>query len=218
MDYLGSLPLINQYVLVVIYQRSRYPGIESINSTSAISVTMLLSERVQKSIQNHIGNGPPFQSKVANLMKSKGIKHNRITPLWLQVNGLVERFMRLLMKVIRAARIGENMQEFCFNFLASYRATPYPTTNIAASEMMFGTPTKYVLPHLDVKLETATDDVTETYCQKKVQSKEYIDKERAKDRTIQAGGQVLVRKCKTNKVAQNFDVTAKTINNHVITQ
>ena len=49
------------------------------------------------------------------------IIHHRITPLWPQANGLVERFNRPLMKAIRAATIqGKDIELETYRFLQSY--------------------------------------------------------------------------------------------------
>ena len=153
MDYLGPLPLNNKYVLVIIDQRSPYPEIQFVSSTSAKSLIKLLSKvfaiygNPSKVISD---NGPPFKSKfLKEYMESKGIRHHRITPVWPQANVLVERFNRPLMKVIKAAYAeGKDMQEASQTFLAAYRSTPHSSTRVAPSTIMFGREIKHTLPQV----------------------------------------------------------------------
>ena len=109
-DYLGPLPFrYNKYHLVMVDKRSRYPVVEFVNSTTASELIKVLTKTFSsfglptKVISE---NGPPFFSKAVKDYKTQnGIIHHRITPLWPQANGLVERFNRPLMKAIRAAHI-----------------------------------------------------------------------------------------------------------------
>lgn len=49
-------------------------------------------------------NGPPWKSDlIKRYFKSRGIKHQRITPLWPRANGLTERFMQSIGKCIKTA-------------------------------------------------------------------------------------------------------------------
>ena len=107
-DYLGPLP-DNKYALVMIDQRSRYPVVTFTNNTTAKNFITICNN-----VFGHFGfpetlisdNGPPFRSNdVKTYTKGKGIKHRRVTPLWLQANGEVEKFMLPLTKVICTAHI-----------------------------------------------------------------------------------------------------------------
>ena len=216
-DYLGPLPLSNKYVLVIIDQRSRYPEIEFLSSTSATQLITAL-HRVFATYGNPhkvvTDNGPPFQSKtLREFMDAQGIQHHRITPLWPQVNGQVERFNRPLMKAIKAACIeGKDMQTSCYNFLASYRATPHPATKIAPARMMFGRTTKHLLPHIPItNYNNQIDNYDKHF---KTKSKSYTDRKRhTKSRKIQIGDQVLVKQRKRNKLSANFDIVPYLVTN-----
>ena len=51
-------------------------------------------------------NRPPFMStNVKNYFKSKRVYHQKITPRWPRATGKVEKFMRPLSKIIKAAYI-----------------------------------------------------------------------------------------------------------------
>ncbi|XP_057292544.1 uncharacterized protein K02A2.6-like [Hydractinia symbiolongicarpus] len=100
-DYLGSLP-DNKYALVMIEQRSIYPVVAFTNNTTAKNFTNICNNTFA-----HFGNpetlvsdnGPPFRSnEVKRYMEKRRIYHRRVTPLWPQANGEVERFMLPLTK------------------------------------------------------------------------------------------------------------------------
>ena len=128
-DYLGPLP-DNQYALVMINQRSRYPVVTFTNNTTAKNFITICNN-----VFGHFGfpetlisdNGLPFRSNdVKTYTKGKGIKHRRVTPLWPQANGEVERFMLPLTKVICMAHIeNKNYVNEVQKFLMAYRVTPH---------------------------------------------------------------------------------------------
>ena len=85
------------YVFVIINQKSRYPEVELVRSTKAEQLIPIL-DRIFVTYGNPVvyisDNGPPFRSKmISKYMKSRGIKHQFITPIWPQGNAEVERFM-----------------------------------------------------------------------------------------------------------------------------
>ena len=131
-DYLGPLPN-GQYIFVVMDQRSRFPEVEFVNSTSANQLVSRLHRIFttygfpEKFISD---NGPPFKSfNLANYMKKYGIRHIRVMPRWPRANGEVERFMKPLTKIIQTAYIERrDWKEECYNFLLAYRSTPHVTT------------------------------------------------------------------------------------------
>ena len=86
-------------------------------------------------------NGPPFNGcrcKFADFAKHLGFKHQKITPLWPQANGLNERFMQSITKSITAAIAeGKPWRPELDALLRSYRATPHTTTKIAPAALMF---------------------------------------------------------------------------------
>ena len=93
------------YVLVVIDDYSRFPEVEIVHSTSAKAVLPKLDRvfaaygvpQVFKS-----DNGPPFNDhEFAQFADYLGLKHRRVTPLWPEANGEVERFMKTFGKVLR---------------------------------------------------------------------------------------------------------------------
>ena len=129
-DYLGPLP-DGKYAVAMIDQRSRYPIVTFTTSTSAKNLIQILTTDTFTQFgypENVVSdNGPPFQShELRQYFKQNAINHRRITPLWPQANGEIERFMLPLTKVICTAHSERKpyKQEFQ-KFLMAYRVTPH---------------------------------------------------------------------------------------------
>ncbi|RUM41893.1 MAG: hypothetical protein DSY80_08160 [Desulfocapsa sp.] len=107
-DFCGPLPS-GEYLLVVTDEYSRYPVVEIVRHTSAEVVIQRVDEmfalfgfpEVIKS-----DNGPPFQGHAwSQYVKSRGIRHRKITPQWPKANAQVENFNKPLMKAMKCAHI-----------------------------------------------------------------------------------------------------------------
>ncbi len=85
-------------------------------------------------------NGPPFQSyKWKEYLRSVSVKHKRITPLWPRANGICERIMRNINRVLRNCSIsGKNLKDELQIFLRN-RATPHSSTKVAPEQLIFKT-------------------------------------------------------------------------------
>jgi len=86
-------------------------------------------------------NGPPFNGyQFKEFAQSQGFKHRRITPAWPQANGLCERFMKNLSKVLKNSKVNnENFETELMNFLRSYRSTPHASTKFSPHHLLFKT-------------------------------------------------------------------------------
>ncbi|MCG8047363.1 MAG: DDE-type integrase/transposase/recombinase, partial [Candidatus Thiodiazotropha taylori] len=95
--------------LVIIDKRTRYPEVETVNTTSMKST----KEKLKKVFATHgtpevleTDNGPPFNAKeFAEFAEEEGFRHHRITPLHPRANGEAENFMKLLNKTEQRARL-----------------------------------------------------------------------------------------------------------------
>ena len=129
LDFLGPFPN-GQYIFVMIDQRTKYPDVEFMRSTSARNVIFAL-ERFFSSygILNNIvsNNGPPFTSyELPRYFTSKGIKHHETYSLWSQANDQVERFMpslRMSLELPSSRGKIENLKYINFIFLS--KLSPY---------------------------------------------------------------------------------------------
>ena len=131
-----------EYLLVIIDDYSRFPIVEIVHSTSSKSVipkldTIFSTHGVPAVVKSD--NGPPFNSSdFAQFASYLGFKHRKITPLWPQANGEVERMMRNLKKIYNAAKIERKSWRQEINaYLRNYRATPHSTTKCAPASLLF---------------------------------------------------------------------------------
>ena len=74
---------------------------------------------------------------------------HRITLCWSQVNGEIERSMKLMIKIIQSAYIEQNdwgnaLQEFLF----SYPVTLHSSTQIPPADLMYTHCIRYTLPEI----------------------------------------------------------------------
>lgn len=75
-------------------------------------------------------NGTPFHGKEFDIYcSSLGKEHRKVTPLWSEANGKVERFTNTLGKVIRTTT-ADNWQTEVERFLHNYRTTPHRPTSV----------------------------------------------------------------------------------------
>ena len=178
-------------LLVIIDNYSKFPEIEIVNSTSFKSVIpklekILSSFGIPEVIKTD--NGPPFNGReFAEFCQQLGIKHQKVTPLWPEANGLVERFMRNLGKTIRTAKIeNKDWKREIFTFLRNYRATPHPATGYSPAEIIFGKMARNKLPDFKRNYEKYQEKI-----------KRYADNRRhVKPQEIKIGDSVLLKKDK----------------------
>ena len=123
-------------------QRSRYPFGAVTVSTSAknlIKVFHVIFGQYGFPLKIISDDGPPFKSKeIKDYFSKHAIIHHRITPYWPQANGEIERFMKLMMKVIQSAYLEQNDWENALQeLLFSYRMTPHSSTQIPPGDLMY---------------------------------------------------------------------------------
>ena len=204
------------YVLVVIDDYSRFPEIEIVHSTSAKAVIPKLDRifaaygvpQVVKS-----DNGPPFNgSEFAQFAKYLGFKHRKVSPLWPEANGEVERFMKTFGKVLRTTA---HWKQDMYQFLRNYRATPHCTTGVAPATALFGRPIRTKLPNPVVVTSGENHDpvaMRERDAHQKLEIKTRAESRRTiKDCDIQVGDTVLVKQPKRQKLSTPYHPTPLTV-------
>ncbi|XP_064475331.1 uncharacterized protein K02A2.6-like [Ornithodoros turicata] len=196
-DFAGPLPG-NKYLLVVVDEYSRFPVVATLSSLNGGTVTTKLNDMftvhgIPEVVKTD--NGPPFFGKeFADFMKHNGIRHHRVTPLWPQANGEVERFIKNLKKTIKAACVGgHNWKDEIDEYLLNYRATPHSTTGVTPAELLFGRKIRTKLPQMQQKL--SFEDIQERDSRKKRQMKAYSDHRRhAAHHGLHKGDSVLLKR------------------------
>src|SRR5664279_966221 len=212
MDFCGPLPT-GEMLMVVIDDYTRYPVVEVINSTSANTVIATLDRILSLfSIPTEIrtDNGPPFNSEqfkqYATLM---GFHHRRVTPLFPQADGHVERFMRTLVKALQIAKIeGKNWRQELQIFLRAYRTTAHCSTKIAPSELLFNRKVRTKLPEYQLPGDDTNTPLRIQDDKAKHKMKMYADmRNNAKPSDLLIGDTVLVKQRKKDKLSSYFDPT-----------
>ena len=141
MDFYRPLPS-NEYLLVVIDRYSRFPDVEIVHSIKASAVIPKLDRifavhGIPKILKSD--NGPPFNGEECKrYLNTLGITPEFSTPPWPQGNSTVERFMQLLGKALKTAKIeGRLWKQELNRFLLQYRTTPHTTTGFPPAELLF---------------------------------------------------------------------------------
>jgi len=219
-DFAGPFPS-GDYALVVIDEYSRFPEVEIVTSTSAKTVIPRLDaifarQGIPAVVKTD--NGPPFNGNEFKAFSDNlGFKHRRITPLWPEANGSVERFMETLNKHVRVSSVdNSNWKTTLHQFLRQYRATPHSSTKVSPFEALTGRKMNCGLPTLQPtpfahsmpthSIMSKNDDAS------KMKMKAYADaRRRTAPCTLTPGTHVLVKQPKTNKLTPPFDPNPYTI-------
>ena len=141
-------------------------------------------------------NGPPFNSEEFKRFADQlGFHHRKVTPLWPQANGEVERFIKTAKKVVKTASVeGENWRKSMQRFLRSYRTTPHTTTGVSPATLFLGRPVRNKLPSCSY-VDPTREAVNERDSTQKMKMKAYADrKSYVKPSDIAVGDTVLVKR------------------------
>lgn len=202
LDFWGPTP-DNTYALVLIDDYSRFPIVEFVTSTSSSAVIPVLDKLFSTFGTPDVvktDNGPPFQGELfAKFASEIGFKHRKVTPLWPQANGEVERFMRNIGKVASTAKItGLNWKQEMFRFLRNYRATPHSSTQTAPASIMF--PGRTVRIKIPVLHSSTLIPVPG-----EIRNNDQMAKTKMHDYKLRRNDQVLVKTKKQDKFSPKFD-------------
>ncbi|PIK39686.1 hypothetical protein BSL78_23476 [Apostichopus japonicus] len=187
-----------EHLLVIIDDYSRFPVVEILTSTSSKAVSTFGSHFALFGIPEVVrtDNGPPFNSEYfMKFAQYLGFRHRRITPRWPQANGEVERFMRVLKKVVRTANAErKSWKQELYTFLRNYRATPHRTSGAPPATVMFQRPIRTRLP--EPQSHTANDSEIRNR-DKSMKQKQKVNAEkhqRIRESEIRVGNYVLVKR------------------------
>ena len=217
LDFAGPFPS-GQYLLVAIDEYSRFPEVEIISSTAAkVVIPKLNSIFARQGFPNIVKTdiGPPFQgTEFAEYAKTVGFKHRKITPLWPEANGIVERFMGTINKFVRASVAGNHdWRAELDSFLLHYRATPHSATQISPFEalntrkMNIGLPS---IPFSDTK--PCRSKISQNDAASKGKMKAYADKRRhTYPSSLKEGDNVLIKQPKLNKLTPLYNPEPYTV-------
>ena len=152
-------------------------------------------------------NGPHFVAEsFKKFLKDNGIKHRKITPLWPQANGEIERQNRSLLKRMQIAQVErEDWKKAVLTYLVAYRNTPHPSTGVCPAEMLFRRKLRTKLPELR-EVAKLDEEVRDRERDKKSKMKEHADRARnAEENSLMAGDKVLFKQQRLNKWTTPFE-------------
>ena len=221
MDLLGPLPS-GESVLVIVDYLSRYYEVEVMRTTTSEKVIekIFTTHGLPLSLRND--NGPQFRSEVfEQYLEDNGIEHRKITLLWPQANGEVERQNKPLLKRMKIAQAeGKEWKKEIRKYLVTYRSTPHTTTDVSSAELLFGRKMRTKLPELEG--ESTECEMRDRDGEMKAKAKWYADKKRnAQESDLAPGDKVLVKQKRKNKLStplapEPYDVVTKTGNSVVV--
>lgn len=202
-------------VLVIVDYFSRFSRATFVKSTDGESTIKALNETFDtfgKPRKFLTDNGPPFQSEMFNKWCiSQGIKLIHSTPLWPRQNGMVERFMQNLTKVITIAKIhNKSPREAVRNLIYNYNRRPHATTGEIPMKMMMGRDIFDQLPSARTSLvensdDESTDEVRLKDAANKQKGKDYSDsRNHARASSIEPGDKVVIKNQGKSKIAPNY--------------
>jgi len=207
-DLLGPMPT-GEYLLVVVDYYTRYYEVEITMSTTTRRVCTLLDKIFSVHgfpVTLKSDNGPQFiADEFREYAEERGITHRKVTPLWAQANGEVERQNRSMLKSMRIAHAeGRNWRTALIVYLFAYRTTPHSVTGKPPAELLFGRSIRSKLPELR-EMVVNDEEMRDRDWKHKVQGQIYADQKRgAKESDIEKGDSVLLRQKKENKLSTNF--------------
>ena len=209
-DFYGPL----EYLLLVFDEHSRYPIVEIVSSTSAVKVIPVLDKifsmfGIPKILKTD--NGPPWNgTQITQFAQHLGFKHRKITPLWPEANAEAERFMRVIGKTLKTAKIQNKPWRQSLNeMLRNYRTTPHCTTNTSPAILLFGRDIQTKLPQTQFQEESKLPVAKKAKLadqSNKGKMKAYADKRRCSNKSnFDIGTYVLVKQPQHNKMTPLYN-------------
>ena len=137
-----------QYLVVVDYF-SRYPEVAKLTSTTASSVIAILKacfarHGIPKTVRSD--NGPQFTSReFTEFATSYGFEHRTSSPHYPQSNGMVERAVKTVKKLLKQSSDP-------YLAVLSFRATPLPWCGLSPSELLMGRQIRTTVPQISAHL------------------------------------------------------------------
>ena len=209
-DFSSKTPS-GEYLLVILCERSRYPIIKlSAGLTTSHVISILKRVFKEFGTPGHIksDNGPAFKSKLfAAFARKAGFDHIKISPEWPRANGMCERFMRNINKIIRCSMIeNTNWKLNLESLLKHYRATPHTSTGATPNDVM-GLKNDNGLPINLKKQKLTSEQLQLNDTKSKLYMKNYANRNlHAKRHSFQVNDKVLFKWRPTNKQMSRMDV------------
>jgi hypothetical protein len=210
-DLLG--PVQDSMLLVCVDHYSRYPEVHVMRKTTASALIPKLREsfcRFGIPEQLVTDNGPPFNSaEFRNFLKTFGVEHRPITPLYPAANGMTERMNRGINKALRAAIAeGRDWRAALDEWLLAYRTSVHATTGHAPAELLMGRTVNDGIPSSSPskRVTVSESSLRARDAQQKAAMKRFADTSRRPEaHTFSAGDEVLRRRQQPSKMQTPYE-------------
>lgn len=207
-DFMGPLPNgQNLFVMVDYYSRfTEVIFMRQITTGKMLNEMKKIFSRYGYPECIHSDNGPQFTSEeYKNYIEINGMFSYKVTPIWPQANGEVERQNRSILKRMKIATTnGQDLEEAIQEFLLAYHTTPHSTTGRTPASLFFGRELKNKLPGLTAEAPI-DEEVRDTDSLRKLKGKEYGDMtRRAREKEIEVGDLVVMEQERENKLSTTF--------------
>ena len=206
-DFKGPIEK-NYYVMVVVDAYTRYVETAIVGSTAAEEVIPAFDEILcRHGIPEEVvsDNGPPFNSEDWDrYSKSRGFYAHQVTAETPWANGLAEKHMSMIGKVIHTAVAERKDPRIELqSYLLSTRATPHPATGKAPAELLFNRQFRTTLPSIIPR--PCDSNIRERDAKFKREGADRSDKaHKAHERQINTGDKVLMQNRKTRPKHEPF--------------
>lgn len=139
-DFFGPLKS-GKYIIVIMDEYSRFPIAQQVSSIRAAAIIPLIDEAYAAwgiPTVVKMDNGPLFNGhEFAEFASHLNFRQRKITPMWPQANGMVERFMATLKKTTQQAELTQrDIQPALNEVLRAYKTTPHSITNRCPATLM----------------------------------------------------------------------------------
>jgi hypothetical protein len=205
------------YQLIAIDPYTRYPFFMTtrhLTSDAVISSLKKLFKEVGVPHEILSDNGPAFKSKdYLQFLQSLNIKRLLITPEWPRANGIAERMMKNINRVIRCSLVAKRPWKKALEiYLNNYRATPHSMTKFSPNELM-GFENKLKMPTITKPIRHTETEVISNDQHAKAVMKSHADKNmKSKHMEFEINQPVLVKyddsikpRIKSNKYKSIYD-------------
>ena len=210
--FLGPLPSKDNLLVITDYY-SRWIEVIILKSTTADKTVEALNRVFCMHgfpVSITTDNNPQFISQTfKDYMEEHGIFHRKVTPLWPEANGEVERQNRSILKRLRIAQAErKNWKEELQTYLLMYRSTPHTVTGVSPAEMLFRRKLRTKLPELSDHQGNLDSEIRDRDKEQKEKGKLYADEKRkAQESGLKVGDKVLLnKKVKENKMSTENEV------------
>ena len=176
--------------LVVVDVHSKWPEVSIMRSTTAEKTIEKLGEmfsRLGFPEQLVSDNGPQFVSQeFKRFLEGSGVQHICSAPYHPSNNGLADRFVQSMKNTLKASHGQGSLHQWLNSFLLSYRNVSHSTTQVATAALLLK---RQLCTNLNLLKPAKTKEIVHRKQQAQVERRG----QRAKERTLRPGDNVLAR-------------------------